>query len=100
MFGIDAVLLSDFAKNMKKADNVIDLCTGTGIVAILLAGKVEKIKKIYAVEIQEAVAEMAKRSMKLNKLENKIEVLNKDLKEIHEILKPRNNRCYYSKSAV
>ena len=38
-FGIDAVLLSDFAKNMKKSDIVVDLCTGTGIIAILLARK-------------------------------------------------------------
>ena len=36
-FGIDAVLLSDFAKDMKKVDTVVDLCTGTGIVAILLS---------------------------------------------------------------
>lgn len=87
-FGIDAVLLSDFAKNMKKADTVVDFCTGTGIIAILLSGKVEKIKKIYGVEIQKEVAEMAKRSVTLNKLEDKIEILNRDLKEVHDILKP------------
>ena len=38
-FGIDAVLLSDFAKGIKAKSTVIDLCSGTGIVAILLAGK-------------------------------------------------------------
>ena len=38
-FGIDAVLLSDFAKDMKKNEKIVDLCTGTGIIAILLAGK-------------------------------------------------------------
>ena len=86
-FGIDAVLLSDFAKEMKKSDTVVDFCTGTGIIAILLSGKVEKIKKIYAVEIQKEGAEMANRSVKLNKLEDKIEVLNRDLKDIDDVLK-------------
>ena len=86
-FGIDAVLLSDFAKNMKKTNTVVDFCTGTGIIAILLSGKVEKIKKIYAVEIQEDVAEMASRSVKLNKLEEKIEILNINLKETIKYLK-------------
>ena len=84
-FGIDAVLLSDFAKEMKKSDTVVDFCTGTGIIAILLSGKVEKIKKIYAVEIQKEGAEMANRSVKLNKLEDKIEVLNRDLKDIDDV---------------
>lgn len=87
-FGIDAVLLSDFAKEMKKPDTVVDFCTGTGIIAILLSGKVEKIKKIYAVEIQKDVAEMAARSVKLNNLEDKIEVLNRDLKEIDDVFNP------------
>lgn len=44
-FGIDAVLLSDFAKNMKKADTVVDFCTGTGIIAILLSRQSRKNKK-------------------------------------------------------
>lgn len=86
-FGIDAVLLSDFAKTMKKTDTVVDFCTGTGIIAILLSGKVEKIKKIYAVEIQEEVANMAKRSVELNNLEEKIEIINRDLNDIDDILK-------------
>ena len=41
-FGIDAVLLSDFAKNLKKNSKVIDLGTGTGILPILLSGKTKK----------------------------------------------------------
>ena len=77
-FGIDAILLSDFAKGMKKANLVVDLCTGTGIVAILLAGKTEA-KKIIGVEIQKPCADMARRSVELNKLENRVEILNEDL---------------------
>lgn len=85
-FGIDAVLLSDFAKNMKKAETVVDFCTGTGIIAILLSGKVEEINKIYAVEVQKDVADMAKRSVALNNLEEKIEIINDDLKEINKYI--------------
>jgi len=79
-FGIDAVLLSNFVKTTKRNLTVVDLGTGTGIIPILLTAKID-VNKIYAVEIQEKVAEMAKRSVKLNNLEDKIEVLNIDLKE-------------------
>ena len=41
-FGIDSVLLSDYAKNIKKGSKVIDLGTGTGIISILLCGKTEQ----------------------------------------------------------
>ncbi|MGL4874704.1 MAG: tRNA1(Val) (adenine(37)-N6)-methyltransferase [Clostridium sp.] len=67
-FGIDAVLLSNFA-NVKKKHTVIDLCTGTGIVPFLLEGKYEP-KKILGLEIQEEFVDMAKRSVSLNKKEN------------------------------
>ena len=67
-FGIDAVLLSDFAKNIKKNAKVLDLGTGTGIISILLCGKTN-LEKIIGVEVQKEVADMAKRSSKLNNLE-------------------------------
>ena len=51
-FGIDSVLLSDFAKNIKKDSLVLDLGTGTGIIPILLCGKTN-LKKVIGVEIQE-----------------------------------------------
>lgn len=80
-FGIDSVLLSDFAKEIKKDSRVLDLGTGTGIISILLCGKT-KIKEIIGVEIQEEVYEMAKRSSKLNGLENRFKLLNEDLKNL------------------
>jgi len=85
-FGIDAVLLSDFAKEIRNNSKVLDLGTGTGILAILLVGKTN-LEKIYGVEIQEQVAQMAKRSVRLNNLENKIEIINKNIKELEEIFK-------------
>ena len=77
-FGIDSVLLSDFAKNIKNNSKVVDLGTGTGIISILLAGKTNA-KEIIGVEIQKDVAEMAERSVKLNNLENKIKILNENI---------------------
>ena len=83
-FGIDAVLLSDFAKEIRNNSIVLDLGTGTGILSILLSAKTN-LEKIYGIEIQKEVAEMATRSVKLNQLENKIEIINKDIKELEGI---------------
>ena len=82
-FGIDSVLLSDFAKNIRKNSMVLDLGTGTGIIPILLCGKTE-LKKIIGVEIQEDVSNMATRSSILNKLENRFEVLNENILNLNK----------------
>lgn len=86
-FGIDAVLLSDFAKNLKKNGKVVDIGTGTGIISILLSKK-SNAEKIYGIEIQDDVANMALRSVKLNNLEEKIEIINKNIKDIFEVIYP------------
>ncbi len=86
-FGVDSVLLADYAKNIKKGSLVIDVGSGTGIISLLLCKKTN-LKKIFAVEIQESVAEMATRSVKLNNLQDKIEIINTDIKEIFNYLKP------------
>ncbi len=82
-FGIDSVLISDFAKEVKDNSVGADLGTGTGIIGILLSAKA-KIKKIYGIEVQKDVADMARRSVELNGLENKFEVLNINIKNIGE----------------
>ena len=84
-FGVDSVLLSDFAKKIKKNSTVVDIGTGTGIVGLLLCKKTN-LRKIYGVEIQKEVAEMAKRSVKLNGLEEQFEILNCDIKDVFEYL--------------
>ncbi len=83
-FGLDAVLLSSFA-DIKKGDDVIDLGTGTGIIPILIAGKTEA-DKIDAVEIQTEMAEMATRSIALNRLQNKIKIRELDLRNCVKLL--------------
>ena len=77
-FGIDSVLISDFAKGIKKGAKVLDLGTGTGIIATLLCGKTE-LSEIVGVEIQEEVYEMANRSIKLNDLEEKFIIINDNI---------------------
>ena len=76
-FGIDAVLLSNFVK-VKKNGHVVDLCTGSGIVPILLSAKTDA-KKITGIEIQSDIADMASRSVSYNKLDEKIDIINDDI---------------------
>lgn len=83
-FGIDSVLLVNFAKEIKKQSKVLDLGTGTGIIPILLSGKVE-LKKAIGVEIQKDVANMAKRSVSLNNLDDKIEIINENVINIGKL---------------
>lgn len=78
-FGMDAVLLSGFAK-VKPGEQVLDLGTGTGIIPILLEAKTEA-SHITALEIQEESANMARRSVALNGLSEKISVVTGDIKE-------------------
>lgn len=85
-FGVDAVILADFAKRNLNNTTVLDIGTGTGIISILLAAKT-KLNKIIGLEIQKEVCEMAKRSVKLNNLEEKIEIINEDVKNIESIIK-------------
>lgn len=82
-FGMDAVLLSGFAK-VKPAERVLDLGTGTGVIPILLEAKTEG-KYFAALEIQSESADMARRSVSLNQLEEKIEVFDGDIKEASKI---------------
>ena len=88
-FGIDSILLADFAKNLKKGSRIIDLGTGNGILGLLLCAKTE-LKEIIGVEIQKDIAEMAQRSIKLNQLEEKFKIIHANIKDISSILKEKN----------
>ena len=82
-FGMDAVLLSGFAK-ASAGENVIDLGTGTGIIPILMAAKTEA-AHLTGVEIQEESADMARRSVKGNHLEDRISIVTADIKKLAEL---------------
>lgn len=77
-FGIDAYLLSDFAVT-RKNEKICDLGTGTGIIPFLLAAKNPTVH-IDALEIQSESCDMAKRSVLLNELETRINVVEGDIK--------------------
>ena len=83
-FGMDAVLLTNYC-DIKNNSKIVDLGTGTGIIPILLSGK-RNYSKAYGLEIQPEVAEMAERSVKLNALQEKIKILNVDLKDALQYL--------------
>ena len=82
-FGMDAVLLSGFAM-VKKGERTLDLGTGTGIIPILLEAKTEG-EHFSALEIQREVADMARRSVSLNGLEEKIQIVEGDIREASQI---------------
>lgn len=82
-FGMDAVLLSGFAK-VKEMETVLDLGTGTGIIPILLKAKT-KGRHFTGLEIQEESADMARRSVLLNQIEDQVEIICGDIKEASAI---------------
>ncbi|MBA1334790.1 MAG: tRNA(1)(Val) (adenine(37)-N(6))-methyltransferase [Firmicutes bacterium] len=84
-FGIDAVMLANFA-TVKKGDTVLDFGTGTGIIPLILAGKT-KASRIIGIEIQEEMAEMAGRSVRMNRLEERIRIIHGDIRNIGEYVK-------------
>ncbi len=83
-FGMDAVLLADFA-GVRPRSRVCDLGTGTGILPLLLSGRAPDML-CDAVEIQPDAADRAERSMRLNGLSGRITVHNRDLKEVRSFL--------------
>ncbi|NGP45785.1 tRNA1(Val) (adenine(37)-N6)-methyltransferase [Bacillaceae bacterium SIJ1] len=79
-FSLDAVLLARFAYVPIQKGRLVDLCTGTGAVPLLLSERTKG--DLTAVDIQEPLVEMAKRSVKLNHLDKRIDVIDADVKSI------------------
>ena len=78
-FSLDSVLLVNFC-NIRKDYKIIDICSGNCPIPLMLENKVNN--KIYAVEIQKKIFELGKESIKINNLEDKIELLNMDAKKL------------------
>ena len=86
-YGIDAVLLSHFATR-RKHKSYMDFCTGNGIIPLCISA-LNPLSTIKAMEIQDQVADLAIRSVKLNNLEKQIEILKADLKQTRKIFPER-----------
>lgn len=84
-FGIDAVLLANYAR-ASAGDTVVDLCTGNGIIPILMSGKTDA-SKLIGVEIQNDSADLAGRSVRLNCLQERVEILNEDIRSLTDLIK-------------
>lgn len=88
-FSLDSILLSEFVDINNKKNTIVDLCTGLGPIPLVLSTKTNN--KIYGIEIQKEIAALAKETVKYNKLNNQIEIIYDDIKNI-------NN--YFSKKSI
>ena len=86
-FSIDSLLLAHFVR-VKRGDSVADLGTGVGIILLVLSHRF-RCGRMVGVEIQEELADMARRSIKMNGLEKGIEVLSGDIRQIKTFLDPQ-----------
>ena len=89
MFGIDSVILSSMVKSTSSSNVILDFCSGSAVIPILLTTRV-KYKKIIGIELQKEMYDLAVRNVKLNNLDSDIEVLKcdiKDYKKINEYVK-------------
>lgn len=82
-FGTDSVLLSDFA-TVKKGNRIADLGTGSGILCFLMASRHSDTSYV-GIEIQDDIAEMANRSVKMNDMSDRIEIKCTDMTKAYEI---------------
>lgn len=85
-FTLDAFLLAGFVSPKPDA-RVVDLGSGGGVIPLLLAGQ-DGVGTVCGIEIQEDLAEMARRSAALNGLSNRIRIINGDLRQINQHFSP------------
>jgi tRNA1Val (adenine37-N6)-methyltransferase len=84
-FSVDSILLLNFIR-VKNYEKIVDLGTGSGIIPLLLFGK-SKGLSIYGIEIQKDLADMARRSVELNKLQNDITIIQEDFRNLKNIFR-------------
>lgn len=87
-YSVDALLLADFIlPEIQPGHKILDIGTGTGVVALILAQR-SKAHQIIGIEIQETLAQMAKRSVEINRLQKRVKILNRDVRKASKIFKP------------
>lgn len=83
-FGMDTILLANFVKSSSTKNVIVDLCSGSGIIPIIVNAK-QKCKRIYGVELQNEMYELLDENIKMNKLEEKISAVSCDIKSVSSI---------------
>ena len=66
-FGIDSVLLANFVESNSSKNNIVDLCSGSGVISVIVSQK-KKCNKIYALELQNEMYDLLDRNIKINSL--------------------------------
>ena len=82
-FTLDSILLSDFVKINRKTKKILDIGTGCGIIALLLAQRSKA--QITGIELQETMAKIAIRNIEINEFENQVKIINEDIKNYKNI---------------
>lgn len=82
-FSLDSVLLPNFVEITRKTKKILDMCTGNAPIPLILSMKTDA--KIYGVELQKEVYDLAKETIKINNLENQIELINDNIKNLKKI---------------
>lgn len=81
-FSLDSVILANYSNIRLRDENIIDLGCGNGVIPLILSKRTNK--KIIGVEIQKKCFDLAIESVKYNKLDNQIELINSDIKDLDE----------------
>ncbi len=92
-FSIDAVLLAHFIR-LKDRDPALELGAGSAVISLILAGRSEG-RKITGIEIQNDLAEMARRSVRMNGLEDRVEIVSGDVRDIRSLCEPQSCRVVF-----
>lgn len=88
-FSVDAPILASWVK-LKRGERVIELGTGNGVIAVILARKFKEVSEIVAVEVQRELAELAKKNLELNGVSGWTWVLEMDVRECHRCLQAQS----------
>ena len=88
-FSLDSILLAEFVENKKGIKTIADFCTGNAPVPLILSTRLN-VSKIYGFEIQSDIAKLASSSVIINGLENKIKIINANLKDALEYVLPES----------
>ncbi len=77
-FSLDSIILANYSTIRLRDKNIVDFCTGNGVVPIILSHRTKS--NILGVEIQEKLCDLADKSIKINKLEDRVKIINSDIK--------------------